>query len=194
MGFSSNGGVLSTIMNVVGKGISLACKAKSVIINFLKSKMGRRYRRRRFFMQMKTYRGRKRLERWFASGLVNAVSNAASSVGSAISSGVSSVGSAIGSAASNVGGAIVSGAKNIGSAAMSDLKSAGSSLLSGAKYIGGKIVSGAKAVGNAVLSGATAIFNGVFHQSSLSTNSSPTSSNPQSSPKLKNSLSVSPKT
>ena len=144
--FPSLGGVLSTIVNVLGKGIDLACKARSVIVKFLTLKMKRRANRRRFFMQMKTYRGRKRLERWFVSSVVNSVKSAASSVGNAVSSAAKSVGSAVSSAASS---------------AVDMAKTAGNAVVSGAKYVGGKIVEGAKFVGNALLTGATAIFNGV---------------------------------
>jgi phage-related protein len=154
---SGTGSIFKTIRDVLSKGISLACKVKGTIISWLSSKTRRRANRRRFFMQMKSYKARKALMK----GFFGSVWNAAKSVGSSIASGVSDVGSAIGSAASNVGSAIATGAKNIGSAALSDLSKVGNSIVSGAKAVGGAVVNGVKAAGSMLMNGAASIFNGV---------------------------------
>lgn len=140
---SSNGGVFKTIVSILKPGINLACKLKSIIMNFLGGKKRRFMRRRNFFihldinrhtrigrkrlfMMLKTKAGKMKLKKWFISSVVNAVSSVAKS-------------------------------------AWSGVKAVGSAVVSGAKAVGSAVVKGAKWVGNAILSGAAAIFNGVVN-------------------------------
>jgi hypothetical protein len=126
---SKNKDLFSTIINVVKTGISMACKFKAKIVSFFQSKLGKRLRRRRFFMMMRTTKGRNKMRKWFVSSIENAaksvgnfVSNTASSVGNAVVSGAQAVGNAVVQGAEFVGNAILDGATAIFNAIVEPVK------------------------------------------------------------------------
>jgi hypothetical protein len=91
---ADNGGILSKMLTVLKVGISLACKVKDSIIKFLVGKLGRNKNRRRFFMMMRTHKGKRRMKRWLISSITsayNAVASAASSAYNGVKDGLTYV-------------------------------------------------------------------------------------------------------
>lgn len=151
-------GMFNSVVTKLGAGsIEMACKVKKTIISWLNSKTKRRNLRRRFFMALRTNKGRKRLEKGFFGSIGNAFSSAANSVSNVVSSAANSVASA----GASIGNSIVSGAKAVGGAIVNGAEAVGSGIVNGVKAVGNGIVAGAKAIGGALLSGAAAIFNAI---------------------------------